>query len=242
MNSDFAKILIPLIDLTQLNGGDTPKTIEQLCHQAKTLYGSVAAVCIYPQFVEQVRFLLAGVPIKVATVANFPTGNQITAGLYGSQLNNRGSMKVLMKLTLLCLIKATSRECEGGQSIPGSLSRHVRPPGNFESDFRNRRLIKRDIIFDATNLAIRAGDDFIKTSTGKLPSGATIEAAEIILEAIQNHTNKRLGLKISGGIQTLEQAVLYIQLVKDKMGAAWITPQTLRFGASRLLADIMQSL
>ena len=103
-------------------------------------------------------------------------------------------------------------------------------------------LIKRDIICDATKLAIRAGADFIKTSTGKFPSGATIEATEIILEAIQNNANKRVGLKISGGIQTLEEAAPYIQLVKDKMGAAWITPQTLRFGASQLLADIMQCL
>ena len=76
MNSDFAKTLIPLIDLTRLNEGDTPKTIEQLCHQAKTPYGAVSAVCIYPKFVKKARFLLAGVPIKVATVANFPIGDQ----------------------------------------------------------------------------------------------------------------------------------------------------------------------
>ncbi len=235
MNSDFAKILIPLIDLTQLNEGDTPETIEQLCHQAKTHYGPVAAVCIYPQFVEQARFLLAGVPIKVATVANFPTGNQSLLDCIQSikQSLDEGADEIDVVMPYKSYLEGNAKEvrafleaCRGTCGLQAIL----------KVILETGALIKRDIIFDATNLVIRAGADFIKTSTGKLLNGATIEAAEIILEAIQNRANKRVGLKISGGIQTLEQTVPYIQLVKDKMGAAWITPQTLRFGAQPLVS------
>ncbi|ACJ17723.1 deoxyribose-phosphate aldolase [Coxiella burnetii] len=241
MNSDFAKTLIPLIDLTRLNEDDTPETIEQLCHQAKTSYGPVAAVCIYPQFVKQARFLLAGVPIKVATVANFPKGDQSRVDCIQSikQSLDEGADEIDLVMPYKSYLEGNTKEVRAFlEACRGTCG----PQAILKVILETGALIKRDIIFDATKLAIHAGADFIKTSTGKLPSGATIEAAEIILEAIQNHANKRVGLKISGGIQTFEQAVPYIQLIKDKMGAAWITPQTIRFGASRLLADIMQCL
>lgn len=233
------KKLIPLIDLTSLDDQeDTLQTIEKLCHKAKTPYGFIAAVCIYPQFVKLTYKLLMNTPVKVATVANFPNGNQLITDcietIKQSIADGADEIDVVMPYTTY-LEGNTGSVKEFLQVCRGICT----PPTVLKVIIETGALINHDVIFSATNLAIQTGADFIKTSTGKITTGATPEAVELILEAIKNYLEKKIGLKISGGVRTIEQALAYFQLVEKNMGKEWISPNTVRFGASRLLDEIL---
>ncbi|WP_304985643.1 deoxyribose-phosphate aldolase [Coxiella-like endosymbiont] len=186
-----AKKLIPLIDLTILDDQDTPQTIEKLYHKVKTPYGFVAAVCIYPQFVKLAYKLLMKTPVKVATVANFPNGNQLITdcieNIKQSIADGADEIDVVMPYTTY-LEGNTDSVKEFLQVCCGICAPHTVLKVIIETG----ALINHDVIFSATNLAIQTGADFIKTSTGKITTGATPEAVELILEAIKNYPEKKL--------------------------------------------------
>ena len=239
----LAKKILSLIDLTSLNKDDTEEKITDLCRQAKTKYGSVAAVCFYPKFIVLARELLKNSNIKVATVVNFPNGDHkleevitqiakaIDAGadeidlvwpyhlfLQGDQ---KGAKEMVRRASVAC----------GGQAH----LKVILETGAF-SDYRK--------IYTASCLVIDAGADFLKTSTGKIKIGATPESACAMLMAIKDrngHGGHHVGFKASGGIQTLEQAQNYIALAEIIMGDKWITADVFRFGASMLFNNVLET-
>ncbi|NNM59706.1 MAG: deoxyribose-phosphate aldolase [Legionellales bacterium] len=228
--------LISLLDLTSLNDSDNDQTIQLLCQRAQTPLGSVAAVCVYPRFVSLAKALLSNKSVAVATVVNFPMGTaslddviiEISSALamgadeidivipYQDCVNGDINSTVLM-------VKTAKAICSG------KWLKVILETGAFPDD---------NAIFDLSCQVLQAGADFIKTSTGKIAVGATLEAAESMLRAI-SATNPLAGLKVSGGIKTQDQAMSYLSLAFQLMGKKWCTPKHIRFGASSLLDDLL---
>lgn len=226
--------LFSLLDLTSLNEEDTETSIEALCQKAYGPLGEVAAVCIYPQFISAARESLRTHPtIKIATVANFPSGTlplehvlteiktALTAGAneidvvmpYPAYL--AGDTNVLAPFVTACK-----------QACGDYVLKVILESGAFNNQQQ---------LADASRTAIVAGADFIKTSTGKIAEGATPAAAETMLNVIRElHPTHPAGFKAAGGIRTPEQANTYVQLAAKIMGKHWISPATFRIGTSRL--------
>lgn len=234
-----AQQLIPLLDLTSLNDSDTPETIEHLCQQALTPLGSVAAVCIYPKFVRQAQNLLAGASIKIATVVNFPDGNEALIDCISEikQVMQDGAHEIDVVMPYENYLDGdVNNVLEFLQACRGIMGADMVMKVILETG----ALINPEIVAGAAQLAIEAKANFIKTSTGKINVGATLQAAAVILNTIKASA-KPVGFKVAGGVRTVEQAVEYIQLAEKIMGKEWISPQTMRLGASSLLDNILES-
>ena len=239
--ADVARRAIPLIDLTSLNDDDTEERIAKLCLASNTPFGSVAAVCIYGRFVQTAKRHLRGSKVRVAAVANFPAG---TASLDDTiaevrQLIAAGADEVDVVLPYrrilageeqpaLDLLAACRKVCGPAMTLKAILE-----TGAYGED--------RAKIAAAAELAIRGGANFIKTSTGKIATGATPFAATCILETIRRRAAK-VGFKASGGIRDAAQAAQYLELADRIMGAGWASPATFRFGVSKLLDDLVARL
>jgi deoxyribose-phosphate aldolase len=236
--------ILSLIDLTSLNDSDTEESIAALCQKAVTPYGNVAAVCIYPQFVKQAADALMGSGVKIATVANFPQGNAsldpVLTSIYHSILAGAQEIDVVFpymqyvsgERAAACeFIHACKQKC--GSSI---LLKVILETGAFPDV---------DLISTASRDVLLAGADFIKTSTGKIAVGATLNAATAMLKAIKelsSRLNRPLGFKASGGIRTMDEAAQYINLADEIMGADWVAPVHFRLGASQLLDTVKNTL
>lgn len=239
-----ARQALALMDLTSLNDGDTDATIESLCQQVKTPFGNPAAVCIYPQFIVTANRALTAHKlngqVKIATVTNFPHGGDdiMAAARETREAVASGADEVdvvfpyrtLMagdEETGLELVEMCKAAC-GGQALLKVI---------IESgELKEPALIKR-----ASELAIEGGADFIKTSTGKVATNATLEAADIMLKAIKA-SGKDVGFKAAGGVRTAEEAAEYLALAAEIMSAQWVTPEHFRFGASSLLVNLLNTL
>ncbi len=237
-NPQYVKWMVHCMDLTSLNENDNLEIIKELCKLAETIHGHVAAVCVYPQFVSTAKSSLKQASIPVATVSNFPQGNQnLEDTLIEIQKALReGADEIDIVLPYEKFLTGSERFCfdylrECRANIPTHLVLKV--------ILETGELKDPALIRAASELAIEAGADFIKTSTGKTPIGATLEAAEIMLDAIQNQ-NRKVGLKISGGIRSYDQAADYCRLVESKMGVDWISSLHFRIGASSLLKDLLE--
>lgn len=238
-----AQQALQLMDLTTLNDNDTDAIVIALCRQAKTPAGNTAAVCVYPRFVPIARKTLReiGAPeIKVATVTNFPHGNDDieiaiaetrAAVAYGAdevdvvfpfRALKAGNAEVGFEL-----VKACKAAC--GDQV---LLKVIIESGELKTP---------ELIRTASEIAIAAGADFIKTSTGKVPVNATPEAAKIMLQVIKEK-NPAVGFKAAGGVKNVAQAADYLALAASVLGEAWISARTFRFGASSLLADLLKTL
>jgi deoxyribose-phosphate aldolase len=239
----LAEKLISLLDLTSLNDSDTDATIIKLCKDAQTPLDNVAAVCVFPKFVALAKKELAGTDIKIATVANFPTGDEDEAVVLDTvkKALHDGADEIDLVIrfkdylkgtnkTSIDLIKKCRKVC--GDNIV------------LKTILETGALKKPELIRKASMDAIAAGSDFLKTSTGKVPIGATPEAASVMLETILDaKLEKRglAGLKVSGGVKTFAQALEYMALVAEILGDAWIDPISFRIGASSLLQDILNN-
>jgi deoxyribose-phosphate aldolase len=235
-----AKRILSLIDLTSLNLTDTEEAISLLCQNATSKMGSVAAVCIYPQFIPYAKKYLKDKTIKIATVANFPEGNQslntVLQEIRNSIINGADEIDVVMPYhsylagdinAVKNFVQACKKTC--GAEI---LLKVILETGALQQS---------EIIANASKDVILAGADFIKTSTGKISIGATLEAAKIMLTTIRDlKLNRIVGFKTSGGIRTLPQAISYLQLADQIMGPKWVSPSTFRIGASSLVKDVMK--
>ncbi len=230
--------LLTLIDLTSLAASDTPEQIAALCAKALAAPVSVAAVCVYPRFIETVCARLHATSIKCAAVANFPEGNgalaEVVADIKNSIAQGAQEIDVVFPYRAFLLGAITDaqdfiRQCKitCGSTV---LLKVILETGALPAAR----------IAEVTELVIAAGADFVKTSTGKISVGATLEAAEIILRTIKA-TQKSVGFKVSGGVRSLEQAASYLTLAADIMGAAWVSPATFRIGASQLFDAIIAS-
>lgn len=241
-----AKKLIPLIDLTSLNATDDDNGIASFVNSAVTPFGRVAAVCIYPQFVALAREQLDshdGKNIAVATVVNFPEGRQsreevLTAT--GKALDE-GASEIDLVLPYQALL---DEDLETPAKMVNAVSAVCTPHhAKLKVIIESGALEHEEYIRQASIIAIDNGADYIKTSTGKIKTGATLEAVSTILDTILAYgVKERVGLKISGGVRQLEDIYPYLDLIAHKMGEEWMIPAHLRIGTSALLKNIISEL
>ncbi len=234
---EAAAFALSLLDLTNLRDDCDNAAIENLCLRAQTPYGNSAAICIWPRFVAHARQVLgAGHPVRIATVVNFPSGDLAVADVV--EETRKAVEDGTDEIDLVIPYKALITGDEAAVTEMVEAVRAACPQSTLKviletGEIRDMSLVKR-----ASELAIAAGADFIKTSTGKVQVNATLEAADIMLRAIRE-SRAKVGFKPAGGISTVADADLYLRLAESILGPNWIMPSTFRFGASSLLDDIL---
>lgn len=240
-------MILSMIDLTTLEGKDTPGKVNQLCAKARHLHDhipglpTVAAICVYPSMVSVAKKALQGSSIKVASVATaFPSG--------------QSSLRIKLADTRLAVV-------EGADEVDMVISRGKFHAGEYAYVFDEIAAVKEacgkarlkviletgelgtlDQVKKASNIAIAAGADFIKTSTGKIQPAATLPVTLVMLETIRDHfqkTGKKVGMKPAGGISKSKLALHYLVMVKETLGDAWLDNHWFRFGASSLANDVL---
>jgi len=240
-------LAISMVDLTTLEGADTPGTVKAMC--AKAIHPdptdpsvpAVAAVCVYPDLVATAVQALGGSGVKVASVATaFPSG--------------RSSLEVKVTETALAV-------AAGASEIDMVIDRGAFLAGDYLKVFEEIAAVKEacgqshlkviletgelatyDNVRRASWLAMIAGADFVKTSTGKVSPAATLPVTLIMLEAVRDFlaaTGRKVGVKPAGGIRTTKDAIKYLVLVNETAGPDWLDPDWFRFGASSLLNDLL---
>lgn len=243
-------MVLNMIDLTTLEGKDTPGKVKQMCYKAHHLHDqieglpSVAAVCVYPSMVKLAKTELMGTNVKVASVSTaFPSG--------------QAPHSVKIDDTKFAVDS-------GADEIDMVISRGKFLAGEYEFVFDEIASIKEacgqarlkviletgelstlDNVRRASDLAIHAGADFIKTSTGKIQPAATLPVTYTMLQAIRDHyvdTGKMIGMKPAGGISTSKLALHYLVMVKETLGNDWLTNEHFRFGASSLANDVLMQI
>ncbi|WP_435236649.1 deoxyribose-phosphate aldolase [Psychromonas sp. PT13] len=235
---------LKLMDLTTLNDDDTDQKVIELCHNAKTSVGNTAAVCIYPRFIPIAKKTLKqqGTPeIRIATVTNFPHGNDdidiAVAETKAAIAYGADEVDVVFPYRTLIAGDETTgfelvKQCK--QACGDTLLKVIIETG----ELKQPALIKR-----AAEIAINAGANFIKTSTGKVPVNATPESAEIMLKVIRDMgVAESVGFKPAGGVKTAEDAAQYLAMADDILGADWVDNMHYRFGASSLLTNLLNTL
>lgn len=243
-------LAISMIDLTTLEGADTPGKVRGLATRALVpdpsdpSTPSPAAVCVYGDMVATARETLGDSPIRVAAVATaFPSGraslpvkladtkDAIAAGADEiDMVIDRGALLAGDYRKVFDEIAATKEAC--GRA-------------HLKVILETGELGTYDLVRKASEIGIAAGGDFIKTSTGKVTPAATPAVTLVMLEAIREHyqaTGRKIGMKPAGGIRTAKQALHYLVIVKETLGDAWLTPDLFRFGASVLLNDVLMQL
>jgi deoxyribose-phosphate aldolase len=243
-------LAVRMMDLTTLEGKDSPGKVRQLCRKARApltsdaSVGPCAAICVYPNLVPVAKAALEGSGVKVASVSTaFPSGQsplevkladvRSAVRLGADEIDmviDRGAMLAGHYAKVFDEIAATKEAC-------GS--------AHLKVILETGELGSYDVVRKASELAMAAGGDFIKTSTGKVQPAATPAVTLVMLEAIRDHyqaTGQRIGMKPAGGVRTAKQALHYLVLVKETLGDAWLTPDLFRFGASALLNDVLMQL
>lgn len=231
-----AALALTCLDLTNLDDDCDAKAIEDLCARAVTRHGPVAAVCIWPKFVRQAKSLLHGTPVKVATVVNFPSGQESIAEVRSmtAQAISDGADEIDMVIPWNDVL-------EGHIGVVSPTVRSVRSAAGgatLKAILETGMLDTTEMITAAAVEAINGGADFLKTSTGKASVNVTPKAARTVLEVIRD-SGKAVGFKPSGGVRTAEAAAEYIELANEVMGEGWVTPETFRIGSARLLDDLL---
>ncbi len=234
---EVAMFALSLLDLTNLRDDCDTDAIDTLCRRAQTSHGTTAAICIWPRFVAQARKTLGpGHAVKIATVVNFPSGD---LPLEAVEAETRQAVADgADEIDLVIPYKAFLAGDESAVSVMVAGVRAACPHACLKVILETGEIKDSAKIRRASELAIEAGADFIKTSTGKVQVNATLEAADIMLQAIRD-SRKKVGFKPAGGIATVADADLYLRLAETIMGANWLMPSTFRFGASSLLDDIL---
>lgn len=244
------KLALSMIDLTTLEGKDSEGKVIQLCRKARMPHAampdlpSVAAVCVYPSMVSTAKKALKGTTIKVASVATaFPSG--------------MAPLNVKLDDTKFAVD-------QGADEIDMVISRGEFLKGNYNFVFDEIAAVKEacgaahlkviletgeletyENVRKASDIAIYAGADFIKTSTGKISPAATQPVTLVMLEAIRDYyqqTGLMVGMKPAGGIRKAKQALQYLVLIKETLGSEWLSPEWFRFGASSLANDLLMQI
>lgn len=227
---DVARRAVGLLDLTSLGDADTAPMIDGLCERARA--SQVAAVCVWPRFVDRCADALAGTAIDLATVVNFPHGGPNTELAVAETATsvNQGAKEIDLVMPYAAFLKGDLITAE-------TMIRSVKAAcggARLKVIIETGRLKTRENIQAASRLAIDAGADFIKTSTGKIKVSATPSAARAMLEVIRER-DPAVGFKAAGGIKTLRQAGNYLRIADELLGPEWVTADHFRFGASSLL-------
>lgn len=238
-NIDLLTGLIGCLDLTNLNDDCDSAAIAALCAKAQSPHGNVAAVCIWPRFVAQAKGLLAGTGIKIVTVVNFPDGGEDTLAVEAAtrQALDDGADEIDTVLPYKALAEGRPGFAET------QIVRIKRICGDkvLKVILETGELPDAETIRRAADVALAAGADFLKTSTGKVSTNATLEAAEILLSAIAD-TDKSVGFKPAGGIKTSSDAIAYFDVAKRIRGDAAPNPALFRIGASSVLDALISAI
>ena len=245
------KMVVAMMDLTSLEGKDTPGRLAYLCRKAlqpiepKYEVPSCAAVCVYPNMVRYARrFLGQSSPVRVASVATgFPSGQyplrtrleeaRRAVGDGADEIDmviNRGAFLAGDHGKVFDEIGAVKEACGAA---------------HLKVILETGELVTYDNVRLASQIAMEAGADFIKTSTGKVQPAATLPVTLVMLEAIRDYflaSGVRIGMKPAGGIRTAKQSLAYLVMVKETLGDDWLTPDLFRLGASTLLNDVLMQI
>jgi deoxyribose-phosphate aldolase len=245
VNSSVAARVIGLIDLTNLSDDCSENDVVELCSRAHGPHGNVAAVCVWPRYVSRAVRELTATDVRVATVVNFPHGRDSVDQVVDSVKRCVADGADEIDLVIPYEKFRDSSDDEGDRAV-------VHMVAKVKESLPENRLLKviletgelrdRDLVDRAARLAVASGADFIKTSTGKTPVSATPEAVETMLSVLREspRIDRRVGIKPSGGIRTVDEAARYLAMADRIMGRDWATPETFRFGASGLL-DAVES-
>jgi len=240
------RLTVSMMDLTTLEGADTKGKLQHLCHKAlapmsgQYLCPPCAAVCVYPNLVRNAKKLLSGSKVRVASVAtSFPSG-QVPLEMRLDEVRfavDEGADEIDMVIARNAFLggdlKRVSKEIRAVRKACGK--------AHLKVIFETGEIGSYDNIRLASDIAMRSGAHFIKTSTGKIASAATLPVSLVMLEAIRDHyyeTGIKIGMKPAGGIRTSKEALQYLVMVKETLGDDWLTPHLFRFGASSLLTDV----
>ena len=244
------KTIISMIDLTTLEGKDTRGKVWALCQKAMRPDPSdheiphVAAVCVYPALVPFVKQALKGSGVKVASVATgFPSGQTFIEIKVEEtqQAVAAGADEIDMVIDRGAFLSGDY------QKVFDQIAevKEACGPAHLKVILETGELANYDQVRKASLIAMFAGGDFIKTSTGKAPTNATLPVTLVMLEAIRDFhqlTGKRIGMKPAGGISNSKLALAYLVLLYETMGPEWMTPDLFRFGASSLLNDLLMQI
>ena len=244
------KMVVSMMDLTTLEGKDTPGKVAYLCRKAiqpaDPRFGvpNCAAVCVYPNLVRSARMLLGDSLVHVASVATaFPSGQ----------------MPLSVKLEDVRLAIAEGADeidmvIDRGAFHTGEYARvadeiaavkQVCGEAHLKVIYETGELGSYDQVRFCSDLAMRAGADFIKTSTGKVAPAATLPVTLVMLEAVRDFyydTGIRVGMKPAGGIRTAKESLAYLVMLAETLGDDWLTPDLFRFGASTLANDVLMQI
>ncbi len=245
------KMAISMMDLTTLEGKDTPGKVAYLCRKAlqpaepKYNLPPCAAVCVYPNMVKYARkFLGTSSPVKVASVATgFPSG-QFPLRTRRDEVRRAvadGADEIDMVINRCAFLSGDyAKMFDEIAAIKEACG-----PAHLKVILETGELVTYDNVRLASEIAMQAGANFIKTSTGKVSPAATMPVTLVMLEAIRDYffaTGIRIGMKPAGGIRNAKQALHYLVMVKETLGDDWLTPDLFRFGASTLVNDVLMQI
>jgi deoxyribose-phosphate aldolase len=235
VSADDLRRALSVVDLTRLERPDDAAAIDALAAKAVTDAGRVAAICVYREWVE--RVLGAGVP--VAAVANFPAGEDDAdvAAREAAAAVEAGAAEIDVVVPWRAFAAG-----DGGaiERVVAATRAAIGPGVGLKAILETGSLDGPGAIRAAGERALGAGADFLKTSTGKVGAGASLDATRVLLEVV--HDAGHGAVKASGGIRTAEQAAEYLALADEVMGAGWATPERFRIGASSLVDDLLARL
>lgn len=242
ITANILQKMASVVDLTSLNDTDDDQAIDALCQKAIFKWGHVAAVCVYPRFINRVAPLFLGKPVKIATVANFPDGNDlldnVEQSIQTSLQSGAHEIDVVFPYS-----RFLSGDKKGAFDFIHACKNKVGNQGLLKVILETGALKELFVIAEISRGVLLAGADFIKTSTGKISMGASPDAVIVMLLTVKEMSlslNRMIGVKISGGIRTIEQAAHYMELANQIMGPKWLSPKCFRIGASQLLDKIME--
>src|ERR671915_1776737 len=244
------ELAIRMMDLTTLEGKDTPGKVRALCAKGMRpdptdpSVPSVAAICIYPSLIPEAKAALAGSTVKVASVATgFPSGQTFRDVKLAEtrQAVEAGADEIDIVIDRGAFLSgdyaAVFEEIVEVKEATGDAHlKVILETGELETYDNVRR---------ASILAMAAGADFVKTSTGKVTPAATLPVTLVMLEAIRDfhrRTGRAVGMKPAGGIRTAKEAIGYLVVLYETLGPEWMTPDRFRFGASTLLNDVLMQI
>lgn len=245
------KLALSMIDLTTLEGKDTTGKVQQMCYKAMHPHDEmpdlpqVAAVCVYPKWVSLAKKTLEKSTIKVASVATaFPSGSLATE-MKLQEVKfavEAGADEVDMVISRSHFLQGDFQfvfdEIAATKAVCGKKVR-------LKVILETGELVTLDNVRKASQIAIAAGADFIKTSTGKIKPAATPQVTLVMLETIRDHylkTGKMIAMKPAGGISDSKTALQYLVMLKETLGNNWLSPEWFRFGASSLTNDLLLQL
>ena len=253
-NKEIYKAVLGMIDLTSLNGTDTYSKIAAMTEKVNRFHDSFpdyplpASICVYPNFAKTVATVRADKDVHVTVVGGCFPASQSTlpvkiAECAGAVADGADEVDIVLALNSFL----DHNEAEARREIVeiGAAVRAVRPAVHLKVILETGALKDPALIADASFLAMEAGAEFIKTSTGKMQPAATPEAAEVMCRCISEYygkTGRMVGFKPAGGIATPEDAVTYWNIVSDILGEKWLNKQYFRFGASRMTNNLLSAL